>query len=79
MKSYSPTAIPKIDEDYGFFQNSVVVLGKLKTGEVRTVFAHVYLNDDLTIEDFHWCYTGPDSYTVGEGNLVSWTYIPEFS
>lgn len=78
MKSYSPTIIPEIKEDYGFFQDSVVVLGKLKNGEIRTVFAHVYLNDDLTIEDFYWCFTGRDSYTVGEDNLVSWAHIPQF-
>jgi hypothetical protein len=78
IQSFPPTQIPEIKDDYGFFQNSVVVLGKLKNGEVFTVFAHVYLNDDLTVEDFHWCYTGPDSYTVGENNLVSWAHIPEF-
>ena len=78
IQSFPPTQIPEIKNDYGDMYYSKSVLGKLKTGEVYTVYAVVYLNDDGTVECLSWRYSGPDGYGVGEANLVSWAYIPEF-
>jgi hypothetical protein len=78
IQSFPPTTFPPIGDDHGYLQESIVVLGKLKSGEVYTVRATRYTDPDYQEEGISWVYTGRDGYTVGDNNLESWALIPEF-
>lgn len=78
LQSFPPTTFPPIGDDHGYRHDSIIVLGKLKSGEVYTVRATRYTDPDYLAEGISWSYTGPDGYTVGDNNLESWALIPEF-
>lgn len=83
LESFPPDVLPEAETGSGsfygsYFYDTKVVLGKIKNGEVYTVYARIYLDDNGDVEDSHWSYTGPDAYSVGIDNLVSWAHIPQF-
>ena len=72
--SQSPSNTPcSINYHYGDSYDTEVVLGKLKTGEVFTIYANVNEEDRKVT----WHYTGKDRYTLAKEDLECWAYIPE--
>ncbi len=64
-----------INFHYGDSYDTETVLGKLKTGEVFTIYAKVS-SEDMKVT---WYYTGRDGYILKEEDLECWAYIPDFN
>jgi hypothetical protein len=80
IQTYPPTVPPVIEREwsYGTYYDTKTVLIKDVNGTYFLAYATVYVDENKEITDFYWSYDGPQGLTVGNNNIISWAYIPEF-
>ncbi len=80
IQTYPPTVPPVIAEewDYGTYYDTKTVIIKHVNGNYYLAGATVYVDENKEITDFYWSYDDSEGLTVGNNNIISWAYIPEF-